>query len=135
MASPISGTFAVASYNGTAIDGDPQHVGEGLFASLDYDNFILTLVNYWAIPGDANGDRTVDAADFAIWEENRFSAGTDWTTGDFNGDGFTDGGDLLIWNANKFATVTTAVPEPQALVLIAWAAWGLLIRTGRLRRT
>ena len=82
---------------------------------LEYDPTQMDLLNYKALPGDANGDGTVDGQDFIIWNANKFTGGTDWITGDFNGDGVTDGQDFIIWNANKFTSVPlgiVTVPEP-----------------------
>jgi hypothetical protein len=50
------------------------------------------------IPGDANGDRTVDGVDYTIWVVNygtRKSGGA--SVGDFNTDGVIDGVDYTIW--------------------------------------
>ncbi len=66
-------------------------------------------------PGDANLDDVTDVRDFMIWNTNKFTSGTDWTTGDFNGDGTTDVRDFMIWNAHKF---TWAPAPPPALTQI-----------------
>ncbi len=58
--------------------------------------------------GDANLDGVTDVRDFMIWNVNKFTSGTDWTTGDFNGDAVTDVRDFMIWNLHKF----TSAPEP-----------------------
>ena len=62
--------------------------------------------------GDANLDGSVDAIDFGVWGNNRFTAGTGWATGDFNGDGVTDGTDFNFWIANRF----NSTPRAGALV-------------------
>ena len=54
--------------------------------------------------GDANLDGMVDAADFAIWNSNKFTSVAAWCAADFNADGFVDGRDLLLWNQNKSPT-------------------------------
>ena len=94
------------------------HGGDGLFQLLRYEADGLELISYLALPGDANGDFSVDAADFAIWEENKFTSGTDWLTGDFNGDGLTDVRDFNIWNDNDGMLAGAAVPEPSAFWLL-----------------
>ena len=111
------------------------HVGEGLFRILDYGTSTLDLLNYQALPGDANGDGYVDGGDFIIWNSNKFDDGKKWITGDFNGDGFTDGQDFIIWNAHKFTSVDllSAVPEPSAetMVILAIVMFGFASRLGR----
>lgn len=116
-ASAISGQFASVSYDGTTLalsfsggGMDRFYVGAGLFRILDYDLAGFDLLNYRALPGDANGDGNVDGSDFGIWNSNKFTAGTDWTKGDFNGDGITDGTDFGIWNANKFTGINLGRP-------------------------
>ncbi|MEM8680595.1 MAG: dockerin type I domain-containing protein [Planctomycetota bacterium] len=98
------------------------HVGEGLFRIVEQSSAELRLQNYRALMGDANGDGTVDGQDFLIWNEHKFTEGTDWTTGDFNGDGTTDGQDYVLWNQNKFSSVDafslTSVPEPTSASLL-----------------
>ena len=96
--------------------------------------FALPATAQVGLPGDANGDGSVNGDDFDIWYANRFQIGTDVLTGDFNGDGTTDGEDFIVWNSNKFTTGAGQlqnVPEPSALLLLLVA--GLLIRL-RFRR-
>ncbi len=115
-----TGSFAVVE--GSQLQGSFQqeagdHLGEGIFLESITYNGLEAMVNiYSALPADANGDGTVDGADFLVWNAFKFQSGTDWTTGDFNGDGITDGGDFLVWNGHKFtsADVISAVPEPRA---------------------
>jgi glucose/arabinose dehydrogenase len=133
-ASSVNGTFDQVTYDGTTVDQNEQntHVGDGLFTSVLYNPTNVTLVNYFALPGDANGDGFVDGIDFIIWNENRFSAGTDWTMADFDGDGTTDGSDFIIWNDNRFTSVDlpSLVPEPTSAVM--WAS--ILMVLGLRRR-
>ena len=137
----LSGEFDVVEYDGLALDWDftgasayRSHEGEGLFRIVDYTSQELSFTNYRALLGDANGDGSVDGADFTIWNENKFTNGTDWTTGDFNGDGITNGLDFTLWNVNKFTSVgnfnLTAIPEPSAQLLLI----GLIPLLGMFRR-
>jgi hypothetical protein len=65
--------------------------------------------------GDANLDGFVDASDFNLWNQSKFSScGTSWSHGDFNGDGATDGSDFNIWLANRFTSGTVAAPSRSA---------------------
>ena len=52
--------------------------------------------------GDANLDGFVDAIDFTIWNDNKFTQVAAWCSGDFNADGSVDGVDFTSWNDNKF---------------------------------
>ena len=95
------------------VEGD--YLGEGVFVEDLFQTPVAIVANlYAAIPGDANGDRTVDGQDFIVWNNHKFTSGNDWLSGDFNGDGVTDGQDFVIWNNHKFTSVDGAlvVPEP-----------------------
>jgi regulation of enolase protein 1 (concanavalin A-like superfamily) len=59
-----------------------------LAADFTYDFFVLT--------GDANGDRNVDDADFAVLYANRDQTGRTFSQGDFNLDGSVDFKDFQI---------------------------------------
>jgi hypothetical protein len=54
------------------------------------------------LKGDANLDGFVDAVDFIIWNDNKFTSNSSWCSGDFNADGFVEAVDFIIWNDNKF---------------------------------
>ena len=69
------------------------------------------------LPGDANLDGTVGAADFTIWNNNRFTSQASWCRGDFNADGVIDGKDLLIWNGNKDIPPTAVLIDDTAKVI------------------
>ncbi len=113
------------------------------------------------VPGDANGDRLVQAADYTIWANNfgLFAGNATPSDGDWTDDGFVDGADYTVWanhfglNANgsspqsagvssgsTLATASTftlaTVPEPSALALCCVGAAMLLVgsRMGRRRR-
>lgn len=139
------GTLDAVQFNGATLVAEfplsgnnfRDHVGAGLFRGVHYfstpSTATLTIQNYVALPGDANGDGFVDGSDFNIWNANKFLSGTSWTTGDFNGDGTTDGSDFNIWNANKFTSVTGILtPEPATWGSMCVWAW---LMFGRRRRT
>lgn len=119
-ASSISGTFDNVTYDGTAVVPGPQHthVDDGLFTNVIYNPNDVTLFNYFALLGDANGDQVVDFLDFNIWAANRFQTGKTWTEGDFNGDGTTDFLDFNLWAANRFTSVPRPVPEPASCIVL-----------------
>lgn len=83
------------------------------------------------MPGDFNGDGTVDAADLAQWQADYgASAGSD-----ADGDGDTDGDDFLVWQRNLSTPAgAVAVPEPAALALVAMGGAALL-SAGRFLRS
>ena len=132
----VAGEFSDLVYDGDAltlssVSGGMHrfHVGEGLFRVLAYGSDDVKLLNYRALPGDANGDGIVDGVDFITWNSNKFMSGTKWTTGDFTGDGITDGQDFIVWNTHKFTSAgfLTRVPEPTAamlfLMVLVLSAW------------
>lgn len=92
-----------------------------LTSELFFDPFVT-------LPGDYNGDGEVEAADYEVW---RTSYGdTETLVADGNADGVVDSADYTIWRDNlgltweslsSLAMVTTATPEPSALVLAGLA--------------
>ncbi len=151
-AGDINGFFGSLIYDGmtvtplNALGPDGSFVGyvglsdggiDGMFRGISYTDTDATLVNYLALPGDANGDGAVDVSDFNIWNTNKFTSGTDWSTADFNGDGLTDVSDFNIWTANKFTSVGPfrPVPEPGSWTLLAGLLLGIAFRCrGKLAR-
>ena len=93
-----------------------SHMNRGHFLeSITQTANSVTIDIYAALPGDANGDKSVDVSDFNIWNANKFTSTDDWTKGDFNHDGFVDVTDFNVWNANKFTSFSpNVVPEPSA---------------------
>lgn len=73
------------------------------------------------IPGDFNGDRAVDGADFFTWQENFGNTSQpNLAGGDADGDGDVDGADFVVWQTNfptAAATITAPVPEPTSATL------------------
>lgn len=52
------------------------------------------------VPGDANGDCSVDGFDYVVWWQNFDTVKTGYSFGDFNNSGFVDGFDYVIWWQN-----------------------------------
>lgn len=73
--------------------------GDGFVDPQDMDELILNILG--TLYGDANLDRSVDGADFVLWNTHKFQPGG-WQAGDFTCDGIVDGSDFVVWNANKF---------------------------------
>jgi hypothetical protein len=120
IANSVDGTFSSVDYDGTPLAVGANYVGtnqngdDGLFRNLGYSDTDVTVTNYLALGGDANGDLVVDGLDFIVWNAHKFTSGNDWATGDFTGDGVVDGLDFIVWNENKFTSADgiNAVPEP-----------------------
>ncbi len=74
------------------------------------------------IPGDYNGDGSVDASDYGVWRDSLGQLGTQLAA-DGNNNGVIDEDDYEVWKLNfgRVANSTgtsTAVPEPVSLVLL-----------------
>ena len=81
--------------------------GDGLVDVLDVEFWVTSLKG--TLLGDANLDMSVDASDFNVWNENKFTSATGWCEGNFNGDGAVDASDFNVWNENKFQSASDQV--------------------------
>ena len=96
----------------------------------------IAPVNGALLPGDANGDGTVNGADLNTVLSNYNRTGMDWVHGDFSGDGTVNGADLNTVLSNydqSFASAAAAVPEPGTLMLLGCGVTFLLL-AGRFTR-
>jgi hypothetical protein len=102
----------------------------GLWLELAYEADSLTLVA-GALDGDTDLDADVDFDDFSTLAFNFGGAGT-WPDGDFDGDGDVDFDDFSALAFNFGTThAVAAVPEPAAVVLLAFGGAALLRRKRR----
>ena len=91
----------------------------------------LTYVGFAPLPGDFNGDQVVSAADYSVWRDNLGSPEGVLLNGAGTG-GVIDQADYNLWLANfgavppPSAAVSSAVPEPDALVLVLLAVLAAL---------
>lgn len=90
------------------------------------------------LPGDANGDGSVNGTDLNVVLSNYNQTGADWIQGDFNRDGSVNGTDLntLLSHYNQtLGASTAAVPEPSGIVLMlvgcAMCLFGAVMRYRR----
>jgi hypothetical protein len=117
------------------INDNREIVGYGLLNGVSH---AFALLNY-ALPGDANGDGTVNISDLSVVLTNYDRTGMSWGQGDFDGNGNVDIQDLskVLTNYDKTAGASAgiaAVPEPASLILLAVAAGGLMAHARRKRR-
>jgi hypothetical protein len=88
------------------------------------------------VPGDVDGNRTVDMADFEIIRANFYNSATLREEGDLNRDGVVDFADFDQWKTAFQAGLpaATSIPEPGALVAVLTAFVGTLVHRGGTRR-
>lgn len=155
----LGGTLDVSLLEGVALDSgmvfEIVEVGESLagqFANLDEGSLVgnfgknlfityqagdgndVALFTAPSLPGDFDGNGTVDSADYNLWRDN---LGGDSAPLNGNGDetggsaGVVDAADYLVWKNNfgsavpASAKATASVPEPASfdlLLLVALAA-------------
>lgn len=101
-------------------------VGQGLFRILEHDDTGITLTNYRAFPGDANGDGAFNTQDlvavfqFGVYEDG-IANNADWLSGDWNNDQeFTSSDFVVALSTGRFEmpppfghTTAKTVPEPR----------------------
>ncbi len=114
----------------------------GLIWNVLYGTSYLTLEvipGFATLIGDANGDCSVGAADYALWAAQFGQTGSGLSA-DFDGNGSVGAGDYALWAANFGKTCPPAganhVPEPSSLPLLglAGACLAAYARAGRRRR-
>jgi hypothetical protein len=94
---------------------------------LSYDPTSVTLTAFQAPYGDANGDGSVDLADFEILRANFGGAGG-WDRGDFTGDHFVGTADFALLKSRFGTSIEpTVVPEPASETLIFFGIGGILL--------
>jgi probable HAF family extracellular repeat protein len=116
-----------------------QITGQGLIGD-EYHAYLLTPVSL--IPGDFNGDSSVDAADLASWKAGFGTSGdATLSQGDADADLDVDGMDLLVWQRHLGSSIpaiasSAPVPEPSSTTpfILGYAMAAHLKRAGRLRK-
>jgi hypothetical protein len=108
-----------------AINADFGYVKNDLFVTL------LTP----AVPGDYDGNGTVDAVDYLVWKA---AYGTDDPAADGNLDGVVDAADYTVWRNHLASSLgsagaTSIVPEPSPVQLSVLAIAAFVFLLGRIR--
>lgn len=153
---PITGQFrdweVEQGDNEWLLSGDERnHIGQGRFLEVDYHDAGATLVDYFAVAGDSDGDGRFDSTDLLtvlqLGEyEDAIPGNSNWVDGDWNLDGdFTSSDFITALQAGFYqastvsgsrddagvpAAPTASVPEPESRCALAWIA-GLLMLTRR----
>lgn len=119
---PSGGVFVATSNNLRRMDGvtdtlDAAFLGPGAsFSTLNFFHFSrFATVD---LPGDYNGDGSVDAADYTTWRD-AMGSGTPLDNDTTPGGVATE--DYAVWaeNYSAVSVASNAVPEPSALLIVA----------------
>jgi hypothetical protein len=121
----------------------PFIAGDLLHYIADSDSVRAVAPAPLVLPGDYNGDSTVDAADYAVWQDTLGSFQDLRADGD--GNGVVDTSDYDLWRKNfgtssdlasqaNINSSTAAVPEASAALLTVIGLLGLGLGNGRTRR-
>jgi probable HAF family extracellular repeat protein len=120
--------WTLTSATGVSADGQVI-VGTGRNPDGVTEAWRVRLGSEPALPGDFNGNGTVDAADYVVW---RKGLGTTYTAAAYDDWRAKFGQTIASGTALSFArSLTAAVPEPSALRITAIAALALATRYRR----
>jgi hypothetical protein len=136
----FDGTPTQSTYLGATIldyaDGTSSTFGKPNTWSQGSGHQQLGSLRSWLLPGDADLDGAVTAADYVLIRKNSGSPGG-WMQGDLSGNGTVDSADLDIWRAHfgessaGGSAAGTTVPEPAVFSLITAIALALSARRTR----
>jgi hypothetical protein len=136
-----SGAYTIVSagnlINGGLTLGGPDAGLFSLSVTTGAGGTVQLLATSAGVAGDYNRNGVVDAADYVLWRETDGDAVAAGTGADGDGNGVINGADYTFWRARFGNTAASgngagaAVPEPECIALIAFAA---LIGAARLRR-
>ena len=95
----------------------------GIIESYDTGDYFAVMSD-GLIPGDANKDDIVNAADFAILSANWLATGVGFAGGDFNLDGIVNAADFALLSGDW----QSHAPEPATMTVLALGGLALLRR-------
>ncbi|MEX2169994.1 MAG: autotransporter-associated beta strand repeat-containing protein [Pirellulales bacterium] len=128
----FSGTDAIRSL---FVDGVAQQVGT--YDAANLPSLItgagvldVTALGVTGVPGDYNGDGTVNAADYTVWRDGGALLNEVATIGSVTPEDY-DAWAARFGNSGSGSASSAAVPEPTALLLALFALCGLLTVTIR----
>ena len=109
--------------------------GAGSFTGVSVvgNNLMLLVGGSTSVPGDYNGNGSVDAADYTVWQDSYGDSVPQGTGADGVNDGKIDNLDYLFWktkftNAGSGSGSAAAVPEPSSLALVLLAGFFGMVR-------
>lgn len=128
----FSGTDTIRSL---FIDGVAQQVGTYDAASLPglitgAGVLEVTTLGVTGVPGDYNGDGTVNAADYTVWRDGGTLLNEVTTIGSVTPEDYDEWA-ARFGNSGSGSASNAAVPEPTAWLLVVFALCGLLAITIR----
>ena len=103
---------------------------EFIIAQQELPSIGVVLFESFALPGDYNGNGTVDAADYVVWRKTFGQTVPAFSGADGDGNGTIDQEDYAVWRSHFGNTAPgtganldgAPVPEPNAALLAAFAA-------------
>jgi arylsulfatase A-like enzyme len=126
------------SFNRISIDLEGR-AADGVTNGSGWLNFMRIVEHLLEVPGDFNGDRIVDSADYFVWRSAFGTTGT--SSADANHDGIVDGADYLIWrkamsaiaagSGSSISLPSGTIPEPTSATLLTVAMTGLMLSSSR----
>jgi len=109
--------------------------GAGSFTGVSVvgNNLMLLVGGSTSVPGDYNGNGSVDAADYTVWQDSKGDSVPSGTGADGVADGTINNLDYLFWktqftNAGSGSSSGAAVPEPSSLALVLLAGFFGMVR-------
>lgn len=91
-------------------------VGDAAIPLPPIARLTLTRQSIAGLPGDFNGDGSVDASDLSVWR-NQFGQSASGLSADANEDGRVDSADYTVWR-DALPSGTLAVPEPGTVWIV-----------------
>jgi hypothetical protein len=143
------GSFSAVNYDGSLLaaeftsgDNFRDHVGLGLFRSVNYTATSVELQNLNAQVGDTDGDMDVDLLDYNTLSGNFSPAGCvgscGWVDGDFDNDNDIDLADYnslaMNFSPAGYGGDASAVPEPTTMMLSLFAVLSFVTVGARRKR-